>query len=138
MRYVYFFIAAIGLIGCQNKVNQLDLPFLNGYWEIEKVSFPDGTEKEYTVNTSVDYIEINDLKGYRKKVQPKFNGTYDTSNDAEMFTIYEKDGVFTINYATDLSEWHEKIVSLSENSFTVLSEDNLKYQYKRFEPINIE
>lgn len=138
MRYIYIFIALMSLIGCQNKVNQVDLPYLNGYWEIDKVSFPDGTNKEYTVNTSIDYIEINDLKGYRKKVQPRFNGTYDTSNDAEMFTIYEKDDVFTINYKTDLSEWHEKIVSLSENSFTVLSEDNLKYHYKRFEPINIE
>ncbi|MCM4170055.1 hypothetical protein DHD32_01070 [Arenibacter sp. TNZ] len=138
MRYIYIFIAFMGLIGCQNKVNQVDLPYLNGYWEIDKVSFPDGTNKEYTVNTSIDYIEINDLKGYRKKVQPRFNGTYDTSNDAEMFTIYEKDDVFTINYKTDLSEWHEKIVSLSENSFTVLSEDNLKYHYKRYEPINIE
>ncbi|MCM4151416.1 hypothetical protein DHD05_07420 [Arenibacter sp. N53] len=138
MRYIYFFIALNSLIGCQDKINQIDLPYLNGYWEIEKVSFPDGTDKEYTVNTSVDYIEINALKGYRKKVQPKFNGTYDTSNDAEMFTIHEKDGVFTINYTTGLSEWHEKIISLSENSFTVLSEDNLKYHYKRFEPINIK
>jgi len=138
MRYIYIIVTLIGLAGCQNKVDKLDLPYLNGYWEIEKVSFPDGTVKEYTVNTSIDYIEINDLKGYRKKVQPKFNGTYDTSNDAELFTIYGKDGVFTINYSTDLSEWHEKIVNLSENSFTVLSEENIKYRYKRFEPINIE
>ncbi|RAJ15524.1 lipocalin family protein [Arenibacter echinorum] len=138
MRYVYIIATLISLAGCQNKVNKSDLPYLNGYWEIEKVSFPDGTEKEYTVNTSIDYIEINDLKGYRKKVQPKFNGTYDTSNDAELFTIYENEGVFTLNYKTDLSEWHEKIVNLSENSFTVLSEENIKYHYKRFEPINIE
>ena len=138
MRYVYILVALIGLVGCNNKVDKLDLPYLNGYWEIEKVTFPDGSEKEYVVNTSIDYIEINDLKGYRKKVQPNFSGTYITSNDAELFTIYENKGVFTLNYKTELSEWHEKIVNLSENKFTVLSEENIKYHYKRFQPINIE
>jgi hypothetical protein len=81
---------------------------------------------------------VTDQKGFRKKVQPNFNGTYVTSNDAEMFTIHENEGVFTLNYKTDLSEWREKIISLSKNNFTVLSEENIKYQYKKFEPINIE
>ena len=138
MRYVYIIVALIGLAGCQNKVNKSDLPYLNGYWEIEKVTFPDGSKKEYPVNTSIDYIEVNDQEGFRQKVQPNFNGTYDTSNDAKLFTIYENEGVFTLNYKTDLSEWHEKISSLSENNFIVISEENIKYHYKRFEPINIE
>ena len=90
------------------------------------------------MNTSIDYIEVNDQEGFRKKVQPNFNGTYDTSNDAKLFTIYENEGVFTLNYKTYLSEWHEKISSLSENNFIVISEENIKYHYKRFEPINIE
>jgi hypothetical protein len=138
MRYVYILIALIGLLGCKKKVDKLDLPYLNGYWEIEKVTFPDGSKKEYPVNTSVDYIKVNDLEGFRKKVQPNFNGTYVTSNDAELFTIYENEGVFNLNYKTDLSEWHEKIISLSENKFIVISEENIKYHYRRFEPINLE
>ena len=138
MRYVYILVALIGLVGCKNKVDKLDLPYLNGYWEIEKVTFPDGSEKEYVVNTSIDYIEVNDYEGFRKKVQPNFSGTYITSNDAELFTIYENNGVFTLNYKTELSEWHEKIENLSDNNFAVLSEENIKYHYKRFQPINIE
>jgi hypothetical protein len=138
MRYAYIILALFGLLGCQNKVDQLDLPLLNGYWEIAKVTFPDGSTKEYTVNTSVDYIEVNDQKGFRKKVQPNFKGTYVTSDDAEMFTIHENAGVITLNYKTDLSEWREKILNLSKNSFTVLSEENIQYRYKKFEPINIE
>ncbi|MDL5511332.1 hypothetical protein QSE00_05885 [Arenibacter sp. M-2] len=138
MRYAYIIVALAALVGCQNKVDKLDLPYLNGYWEIEKVTFPDGSKKEYPVNTSIDYIEVKDQAGFRKKVQPNFNGTYVTSNDAEMFTIYENEGVFTLNYKTELSEWHEKIVSLSENAFTVIGEENIKYHYKKFEPINLE
>tara|TARA_R100000935_G_scaffold41132_2_gene62724 strand:+ start:66206 stop:66568 length:363 start_codon:yes stop_codon:yes gene_type:complete len=119
-------------------VNKLDLPHLNGYWEIKEVTFPDGSKKEYTVNTSIDYIQVKEHEGFRKKVQPNFNGTYVTSNDAELFTIYENEGVFNLNYKTDLSEWHEKIISLSENKFIVISEENIKYHYRRFEPINLE
>ena len=138
MRYIYIIVALIGLAGCQNKVSKLDLPHLNGYWEIERVTFPDGSKKEYAVSTSIDYIEVKNFKGFRKKVRPNFNGTYVTSNDAEMFTISENEGIFSLNYKTDLSEWREKIVGLSENGFTVINEENIKYHYKKFEPIDLE
>lgn len=138
MRHLYTLILCLALTGCRDKIEKSDLNFITGYWEIEEVTFPDGSKKEYPVNTSIDYMEVNGLKGYRKKVQPKFNGTYDTSNDAEMFTIYERDGVFIMNYKTELSEWQEKIVSLSETNFSLSNEDNITYHYKRFEPINID
>lgn len=139
MRYIYVLVALIGLAGCQNKVSKLDLPHLNGYWEIERVTFPDGSKKEYAVSTNIDYIQVNNNnEGFRKKVRPNFNGTYVTSNDAELFTISENEGIFSLNYKTDLSEWHEKITSLSENSFTVISEENIKYHYKKFKPIDLE
>ncbi|HUH45768.1 MAG TPA: lipocalin family protein, partial [Arenibacter sp.] len=80
------------LTACKGKVTQDHIPHLNGYWEIEKVTFPDGSEKKYTISTSIDYIEIQDQKGFRKKVQPNLSGTYDTSDDAEPFSLIEKKG----------------------------------------------
>ena len=41
-----------------------DLKNLNGYWEIEKVTFPNGETKDYSVSTTIDYIE---LKGDREE-----------------------------------------------------------------------
>lgn len=67
MRNVYIIVILIGLVGCRNKVNKLDLPHLNGYWEIKEVTFPDGSKKEYTVNTSIDYIEVKEHEGFRKR-----------------------------------------------------------------------
>lgn len=138
MRYTCIIVALTVLLGCQTKVDKLDLAHLNGYWEIDKVTFPDGSKKEYPVNTSIDYIEVKDQEGFRKKVRPNFKGTYVTSNDAELFTVYENEGVFTLHYKTGLSEWHEKIVRLSENALTVIGEGNIKYHYKKFKPINLE
>lgn len=124
------------LVGCSPKVSKDDLRHLNGYWEIEKVVFPDGTVKEYKVNISVDYIKIDGLTGFRKKVQPKFDGTYTATNDAEPFRVMEKQGVFDIAYKNDLSEWSEQIVTLSEDYFSVINEENITYSYKRYRPIN--
>ncbi len=135
-------IALIGYLfvffGCSNSVTKEDLVRLNGYWEIERVTFPDGDTKEYTVSTTVDYIQMDGMEGFRKKVSPRFDGTYQTSDDAEAFTVSEKDGGFTINYKTELSEWSEKLEALDTDNFSVINEEGLQYGYKRFEPIAIE
>ncbi|HZJ19250.1 MAG TPA: hypothetical protein VFD35_02710 [Pricia sp.] len=130
----YLFI----FFGCSSGVSKEDLTQLNGYWEIGQVVFPDGSTKEYKLSTTIDYIQLEGLKGFRKKVSPKFDGTYQTSDDAEAFTILETDGSFTINYKTELSEWSEKLAALDTETFSVVNEEGLRYDYKRFEPIAIE
>ena len=138
MKYPYLIVVVLTFAACKEKVTWDHIPEINGYWEIERVTFPDGSEKKYTISTSIDYIEIKDQKGFRKKVQPKLNGTYDTSNDAEPFSLIEKKGVFTMHYKNNLSEWEEKITSLSKNNLTLTNQESISYHYKRFEPINLE
>ncbi len=125
------------LSGCSNSPTAEDLDYLNGYWEIKGVVFPDGTKKDYNVNTNVDFIQLETREGFRKKVQPKLNGTYDTSNDAQPFVISEKEGTFLIHYQNGTNTWSEVLVKLSENGFSVRNEEGLTYTYERFDPINI-
>ncbi|MFK5974772.1 MAG: hypothetical protein QM485_16030 [Flavobacteriaceae bacterium] len=125
-------------IGCTNSISEKDLKNLNGYWEIHRVTFADGKTKEYTINPSVDYIQIDGLNGFRKKVYPKFDGTYDTSNDAEFFVIISDKSNFEFNYKSELSQWKETIITLSTNKFSVIDKENITYEYKRFEPINVQ
>ncbi|PHQ62030.1 MAG: hypothetical protein COC08_02655 [Maribacter sp.] len=129
----FFFI-----FGCAHKVSEEDLRNLNGYWEIQRVTFADGKVKEYKVNPSLDYIQIDGLNGFRKKVYPKFDGTYDTTNDAEFFEIISYESNFEFNYKNELSQWKETIISLSTNKFSVIDKENITYEYKRFEPINVQ
>jgi len=125
-------------LGCSSAISKEDLNKLNGYWEIEQVVFPNGNTKDYTVNTTVDYIEWKGSEGFRKKMNPKFDGTYETSDDAKAFTILERDGNFTMDYKTQLSEWSEELTALDDNRFSVVNEEGLQYDYKRFEPISID
>lgn len=122
---------------CSENISENQLALLNGYWEIEKVTFSDGQTKEYTVNESIDFIKIDKLKGYRKKVKPTFNGTYITNDDAEPFTIFKKEDQFLIHYKSAIDERSETIKSISETNFSVTNSDNITYTYKKYEPINI-
>jgi len=126
------------LASCANKVSSEDLVHLDGYWEIEKVKFPDGSTKEYTINAMVDYFQVADKTGYRKKVQPRLDGSYQTSDDAEKFTIHESNGEFLLHYKNNLSEWEEKITLLTANQCVFVNQEQIAYHYKRFVPINLE
>lgn len=138
MRTIFVFIAFLSLMGCSQKISEDDIPLLNGYWEIKEVRFPDGTKKEYKVSTIVDYIEINGMKGFRKKVQPRFDGTYFASEDFENFTLGKKGDGFEIYYKNAMSDWTEKLTALSKEGFTVINADNISYTYQRFHNINVK
>lgn len=130
-------VVFICLLGCGPTVAEKDLPLLNGYWEIEEVVFPDGNTKKYGSSTTIDYIEVEGKKGFRKKVYPKLDGSFEVTDDAEFFTLKASEKGFVFDYDTGLSEWQEELVRLSENHFSAVNEEGITYRYKRFEPINI-
>lgn len=131
-------LVSIFFVSCSDKISSEDLHFLNGYWEIEKVEFLDGKKKEYPMNTVIDYFEIKNLQGFRKKMVPRFDGTFETSDDAEPFIIKLEKGSFYVFYKNPLSEWQERLLSLSENSFSVENLEGTTYYFKRFEPLKID
>ncbi|MDP5228819.1 MAG: hypothetical protein NWQ38_00385 [Cellulophaga sp.] len=130
-------LLVLAITGCTKSITETELNQLNGYWEIEKVIFPDGQTKEYTINETVDFIQLDSLKGYRKKMKPTFEGTYITSDDAELFTILTQEDSFLINYTSDGNDWTETLKTISATNFSVTNSDNISYFYKRYEPINV-
>jgi len=138
MKRIGCLVSIFIFFGCAQQVSQADLVYLNGYWEISEVTFLNGETKEFTVNPTIDYIELKGLKGFRKKVQPKFDGNYITSNDAEVFVIAKHGESFEFHYKNDMSEWKEEIKSISKDRFSVVNQDTLTYSYKRFQPINAQ
>ena len=138
MPRILLLLAIFVFTACAEKINPSELHLLNGYWEIQKVVFPQGDTKEYNLNTTIDFFTLEDDKGYRKKVQPKLDGTYITSDDAEFFSIIHLDGTFKLHYRNALSEWEEGIVEISDEKLTIVSEENIRYNYKRYQPIGAE
>jgi hypothetical protein len=138
MRQLSIILVSIFLYSCGDKVTKEDLGFLDGYWEIRQVKFPNGDTKTYEMNATVDYIEVAGTKGYRKKVQPLIDGSFETSDDAEYFSITERDGSFIMVYESTMAVWEEEIRSISESELRLVNEGQITYIYKRFQPITLE
>ena len=132
-----FLFLILLITSCNKTVQESDISKLNGYWEIEKVDFPEGEDKDYTMNETFDYFQIKDNKGFRTKVSPQFDGTFLTNGDVEKVEIKEKDGEFYIHYTTDFSKWKEKIISISDENLVIENAMKIEYHYKKAAPINI-
>ena len=136
MRQLISLLLFFCFLACSEKISVSDLNHINGYWEIEEVKFPGGESKEYDVNMTIDYFEYNNMKGFRKKVQPTFDGTFNTSSDAESFQINIRDGLYWMSYRNELSSWEEQIIRITKTNMVVKNKEGMSYHYRRFQPIN--
>lgn len=138
MARILFFLSILMAWGCQeSSIPKENLRYLNGYWEIAKVEFPDGTKKEYGVNPTIDFIQLENGTGFRKKMQPSFDGTYKTSHDVEQLAVGQTGNIFILRYSSEFSDWEETLVQVDSTSFSVVNQEGVTYSYKRFEPIKI-
>ncbi len=139
MKKVIYLLTLVFFIGCSSTtVKKEDIPLLNGYWEISSVIFPDGTIKEYKASPTVDFFMIEEMQGFRKKVQPRIDGSFNTNNDADKIIIREKESTFTIYYTNELTEREEKIINLNQDSFSIKNQEQIIYIYTRYNPIELQ
>ncbi|MEP0213714.1 MAG: hypothetical protein ABJD66_10895 [Cellulophaga sp.] len=140
MKKIIFLLATILVIGCNSKttVKKEDLHLLNGYWEISQVFFADGSSKNYKASPMVDFFKIDNLKGFRTKLQPKIGGTFNTNKDIDKVLITQKETTFSILYTNDLTQREEELLNLTQDSFTVKDTEQITYVYKRYQPIQID
>ena len=126
------------LTSCTTSVNQSSLKNLNGYWEVEKVVFPDGSEKILPPSETHDYYEFKQNKGFRKKVTPLVTGNYLVNDLKDEFVVVQKEGGFSMNYKTFLSKWSEQIKSIDADHLVLESEEHYQYYYKRPQAFSVK
>lgn len=124
-------------VSCKQEIKPTDIAKLNGYWEITKVVFDKGEEKDYGMNESFDFFEIKKNKGIRKKVMPQFDGTFLTSDSFENVSVRFADGKTFLDYKTNYAKWSEELISLSDQELVVKNAENKEYHYKKAGPINL-
>ena len=122
---------SILFISCTTSVSESSLKNLNGYWEVEQVVFPDGSEKILPPSETHDYYEFKQNKGFRKKVTPLVTGNYLVNDLKDEFVVVQKESVFCMNYKTFLSTWTEQIKSIDTDQLVLESEEHYQYYYKR-------
>lgn len=125
-------------ISCQQKIKREDISKINGYWEIEKVVFDEGEDKQYVVNESYDYFQIDkNNKGFRKKVMPQLNGTFMVNDSQEDVKVRFKDDKVFFDYKTPYAKWSEELIAISDKELVFENAEKKEYHYKKAEPLNI-
>jgi hypothetical protein len=131
-------VLSLFFVGCQQKIEPTDIAKLNGYWEIEKVVFDEGEDKDYKMNESYDYFEItNNNKGIRKKVMPQLDGSFLVNDAYENVVVRFKEGKAFLDYSTPYAKWSEELIAVSDKELVVRNEEKKEYHYKKTGPINL-
>ena len=135
----FFVVFVLFLISSCSVNPESYLEHVNGYWEIEEVSFTNGDKKDYKYNDTIDYISINDsLKGFRKKLKPGFNSKYITSKDAEGITVKIENDSLHLYYSTPFANWKETVLMANENQLKIINDRETIYLYKRYKTLELD
>lgn len=125
-------------VACQQKIKPADVEKLNGYWEIEKVTFEKEKDKDYSINESYDYFKIDkNNKGIRKKVMPQLDGTFLVNDAYENVTVRFKGDKTYIDYSTPFTKWSEELITLTDAELVLVNAEKKEYHYKKTGPINL-
>ena len=133
------FIIALLFVGCKQKITPADVAKINGYWEIKKVVFENGEEKQYGVNESFDYFQFDSKNvGIRKKVMPQLDGTFLVNDTFENVKVRFSDDQTFLDYSTPYMKWSEEVLALSDKELVVLNAEKKEYHYKKTGPIKLD
>lgn len=133
-RLMLFFVIINLLLGCDMRSPEEKIENLNGYWEIKLAELPEGITKEFRYSEMVDYIQVKEMEGFRKKVRPQLGGTFITSEDQEIFTVKVENDSINLYYSTPYTSWKETLLSSEENELKILNPRGIIYTYNRFTP----
>jgi hypothetical protein len=135
---LYFLVLSFVFVSCKQTITNQDISKINGYWEIEKVLLKDGEKKDYKINETVDYFQVANNKGWRKKVMPQLDGTYRTNNVQEDISISSEGGNFYINYSTSYGKWQEEIIEIKDSTLVLKNKEEQEYYYKKYQGFSLK
>ena len=117
-------------LSCNNQIN---LDFINGYWEIVSVSKNNEFIKEYPFSNAVDFFIIDSLNnGFRKKIKPKINGSFEITLHEIPISIKNNNNSYKIMYISAGNQYIETINKLDQNKLIIKNSEGIIFSYKRF------
>lgn len=137
MKNLFYLLTGILFLSCSQQDPKDYIQYLNGYWEIERVITKDGSEKEYKFNPLVDFFEVKDSIGVRKKVRPQLDGKFIITKDYENFSLRIENDSLRIYYQNQLTSWKETILFAKENQIIIQNEIGNQYFYKPYHKLEL-
>ena len=117
--------------GCKDAIKPANLNKLNGYWKIDFITHKNETFHLKGAGKLVDFYQISNQNGIRKKVQPKIDNKFSVTEDLNNFKIVFEGNDCFMKFETRSDQWQEKIVILN-NDKLILEHQQNRYHYSRF------
>ena len=132
-----FVLIYLCAVSCKsNPTHQIDS--IEGYWEIESVYKDDKLIKRFKISPGIDYFKIiNESKGFRKKLKPNFNGTFETSKDVLDFEIEIQNNTLFLNYNDNATKFSEEVLLVSTEKLVLKNNRCYVYNYRTYKPIDL-
>jgi len=137
-RILFLVILTIVLVSCSTNKEEF-VNYIHGYWEITMVKKNNAIIKEYSLNALVDYFELNDdLTGYRKKVAPTFDGTFNITKHVIPFKLKFENDSLNIYYTYNETATKETIIKASTTELIITNSEGFKYTYRPYKKFDVE
>ena len=132
-----FVLICLCAVGCKsNPTDRIDS--IEGYWEIESVYKDDKLIKIFKISPSIDYFKIDKGSiGFRKKLKPNFNGTFETSKDVLNFEIEIQNNTLFLNYIDNATKFSEEVLLASTEKLVLKNNRGFVYNYKTYKPLDL-
>ena len=133
MNFVIISLFGLIIYSCNETKN---LQYMNGYWEINSVMIEGKEIKNYPFSGTIDYFILDEKnKGFRKKVKPKIDGSFEINMHEIKFEIEMKKNDIYLVYGKG-KNFVESVVKLDSTKMILKNMDGFVYEYKRFLPNN--
>ena len=133
INFVIIILSGLIFYSCNETKN---LHYLNGYWEISSVMIEGKEIKNYPFSGTIDFFILDEKnKGFRKKVKPKIDGSFQINMHEMKFEIEMKKKDIYLVYGKG-KNFVESIIKLDSTKMILKNMDGFVYEYKRFLPNN--
>ena len=133
INFVIIILSGLIFYSCNETKN---LQYMNGYWEINSVMIEGKEIKNYPFSGTIDYFILDEKnKGFRKKVKPKIDGSFEINMHEIKFEIEMKKNDIYLVYGKG-KNFVESVVKLDSTKMILKNMDGFVYEYKRFLPNN--
>ena len=134
MRYTSLFLFLLLLNACSNDNSQEKIKNLSGYWNIDTVLKPDGTEKEFPFTNHLDFFDVVGNRGTKSRVSPTYDGTFISYGDPITFEWVDKENQVLLNFRSGDKAYTQILKTATLDEMELVHEDGTIYRYKAYVP----
>lgn len=129
--YIYLLLAII-IISCGS--NEEKIKAIEGYWNIDEVILPDGSEREFPFSNHMDHFEIDGYQGVKDRVSPTYDGSFISYGNPISFQWEEIDGDLYLIFLEGENAYTQTVETATEETLVLVHENGTRYTYKSYTP----